>query len=190
MKILSLILIFSIGIMAHSKAQDVELSAKAGMNVATLGNADMGYASRIGYHLGGMAEFITTPFFSIQAELLYSLQGAATDQSHEIYLNYHYLNVPLLAKAYFYEHASFEIGIQYGFLLKAVEKNDIYSQNQSDLVKSSDFAGVFGVAYKLDEKFTFGVRYNLGTSNTAKQKVVYEQRLTNKVLQISIGYIL
>ncbi len=178
------------GIIAHSKAQEVELSAKAGMNVATLGSADMGYVSRIGYHVGGMAEFITTPFFSIQAELLYSLQGAATDRSRQVYLNYHYLNVPLLAKAYFYEDASFEIGIQYGLLLKAVDKNEFYAQDQSEFVKSTDFAGVFGLAYKLDEKFTFGLRYNLGISNTAKQKVVFEKRLTNKVFQMSIGYIL
>ena len=178
------------GIMSTSKAQDVELSAKAGMNVATLGKSDLGYAARIGYHVGGMAEFITTPFFSIQVELLYSLQGAAIDQSRQIYLNYHYLNVPLLAKAYFYEDASFEIGIQYGYLLKAVDKNDFNAQDQSESVKSSDFAGVFGLAYKLDDKFTFGLRYNLGIGNTAKQNVVYEKRLTNRVFQVSIGYIL
>ena len=60
-------------------AQDVELGIKAGMNVATLGKSDLGYVSRIAYHLGGSAEFITTPFFSVQTELLYSLQGAATE---------------------------------------------------------------------------------------------------------------
>jgi len=170
-------------------SQDVEFGFKGGMNISTLGKSDLGYVARIGYHFGGTAEFITTPFFSVQMELLYSLQGAAIDRSREVYLNYHYLNIPLLAKAYFYEDASFLIGIQYGLLLKAVDKNEFYSEDRSDDVNKSDFAVVFGLEYKLNEKFTFGIRYNLGITNTAKQNIIYERRLTNRVLQLSIGYI-
>ena len=159
------------------------------MNISTLGKSDLGYVARVGYHLGGTAEFITTPFFSIQTELVYSLQGAALDRSREVYLNYHYLNIPLMAKAYFYEDASFLIGFQYGLLLKAVDKNELYSEDRSDDVNNSDFSAVFGLEYKLNEKFTFGLRYNLGITNTAKQDIIYERRLTNRVLQISFGYI-
>ena len=173
----------------NSKAQEVELGLKGGMNISTLGKSELGNVARIAYHFGGTAEFITTPFFSIQTELLYSLQGAATDQSRQVYLNYHYLNIPLLAKAYFYEDASFEIGVQYGLLLKAVDKNEFYSQDRSDEVSNSDFAVVFGLNYKLDEKFTFGFRYNLGITNTAKQDIIYEKRYTNRVLLISLGYV-
>ncbi|MCK5705407.1 MAG: PorT family protein [Cyclobacteriaceae bacterium] len=171
-------------------SQEVELGVKGGMNISTLGKSELGNVARIAYHFGGTAEFITTPFFSIQTELMYSLQGAATDQSRQVYLNYHYLNIPLLAKAYFYEDASFEIGVQYGLLLKAVDKNEFYSQDRSDEVSNSDFAVVFGLNYKLDEKFTFGFRYNLGITNTAKQDIIYEKRYTNRVLLISLGYIL
>lgn len=170
-------------------SQEVELGVKAGMNISTLGKSDLGYVARVGYHLGGTAEFITTPFFSIQTELVYSLQGAALDRSREVYLNYHYLNIPLMAKAYFYEDASFLIGFQYGLLLKAVDKNELYSEDRSDDVNNSDFSAVFGLEYKLNEKFTFGLRYNLGITNTAKQDIIYERRLTNRVLQISFGYI-
>ena len=170
-------------------SQEVELGLKGGMNISTLGKSELGNVARIAYHFGGTAEFITTPFFSIQTELMYSLQGAATDQSRQVYLNYHYLNIPLLAKAYFYEDASFEIGVQYGLLLKAVDKNEFYTQDRSYEVSNSDFAVVFGLNYKLDEKFTFGFRYNLGITNTAKQDIIYEKRHTNRVLLISLGYI-
>ena len=94
-----------------------------------------------------------------------------------------------MAKAYFYEDASLELGIQYGLLLKAVDKTDYYSQDRSEDVKSSDFAAVFGLTYKLDEKFIFSLRYNLGISNTAKQDIIYEKRFTNRVFQLSLGYI-
>lgn len=181
--------IFLILITFHAvKSQEVELGVKAGMNVCTLGRPVLGLQSRVAYHVGGMAEFITTPFFSIQTELVYSLQGAAIDRTQQIFLNYHYLNIPLLAKAYFYEDASFEMGVQYGRLLKAVNAN--YLGNQTDETNKNDFAVVFGLAYKLNERFNFGLRYNLGITNTADIDIIYEQRYTNRVLQISFGYIL
>lgn len=179
---LPLIMLFN-----EARAQEVELGAKAGMNVSNLGKS--GYLARIGYHVGGTAEFITTPFFSIQTELVYSLQGAAIDRSQNIYLNYHYLNLPVLAKAYFYEDASFEIGMQYGFLMKAVNKSDVYTDEITSQVNRNDFAAVFGLNYKLGDRFNFGLRYNLGITNTQKQDVIYENRRTNRVLHISFGLI-
>ena len=168
-------------------SQEVEIGIKGGMNVTTLGRSELGLPSRIGYHVGGTSEFILTPFFSIQTELVYSLQGAAIDRSQQIYLNYHYLNIPLLAKAYFYEDASFEIGVQYGYLLKAV--NQTYLGNQNDAINKNDFSIAFGLAYKLNETLTFGIRYNLGITNTSDLDIIYEQRYTNRVLQLSMGYI-
>ena len=170
-----------------ASAQEVEIGIRGGLNIATLGRSELGFLPRIAYHIGGTAEFITTPFFSIQTELIYSLQGAAVDRSQNINLSYHYINVPLLAKAYFYEDASFEIGLQYGRLLKAV--NASYLGSTEDAVNKNDFAAVFGLAYKLNEKFNFGIRYNLGISNTADRDIVYELRHTNRVLQISFGYL-
>lgn len=180
--------IFYVAIVSfYSHAQEVEIGIKGGMNVATLGKSTLGFLPRVSYHLGGTAEFITTPFFSIQTELMYSLQGAAVDRSQNIYLNYHYLNIPLLAKAYFYEDASFEIGIQYGRLIKAV--NESYIGSTEDQVNKNDFAVVFGLAYKIGEKVNFGIRYNLGITNTADRDIIYEARHTNRVLQISLGYL-
>ncbi|NJN27132.1 MAG: PorT family protein [Cyclobacteriaceae bacterium] len=184
--LLSAITIFYI---STSFAQDVQFGMKAGMNVATLGSSSLGFLPRIAYHAGATAEFITTPFFSLQTELVYSLQGAAIDRSQNIYLNYHYLNVPLMAKVYFYEDACFELGVQYGRQLKAVDKNDYYAQNQSGELKKNDFALLFGLCYTLNDEFTFGIRYNLGITNTSPQDIIYEKRYTNRVLQLSIGYL-
>ena len=170
-----------------TSAQEVEIGLRGGLNIATLGKSNLGFLSRVAYHVGGTAEFITTPFISIQTELMYSLQGAAVDRAQNIYLSYHYLNLPLLAKAYFYEDASFELGFQYGRLLKAV--NATYLGSTEDAVNKNDFSAIFGLAYKLDERFTFGLRYNLGISNTADRDIIYELRHTNRVLQISLGYI-
>jgi len=184
-----LVFILFILSLGYSYSQEVEFGVKGGMNASTLGKSNLGYVPRIGYLIGGTVEFITTPFFSIQTELNYSLQGAAKDRSRQVYLNYHYLNIPLLLKAYFHENASFELGAQYGLLLRAVEKNEFNNQDRSDEVNNSDFAAVFGLTYKLNEQFTFGLRFNLGISNTANRDIIYELRHTNKVLQLSFGYV-
>lgn len=170
-------------------AQEVEWSARGGLNFCTLGKLDANFQPKIGYHVGLGAEFITTPYFSIQPELVYSLQGATIDQSEGIYLNYHYLNLPLVFKIYFLEEASFDLGAQYGFLLKATNKDDYGPENITDDVNRHDFALVFGFSYKLDEKFLFSLRYNMGLSNTGGQDVIFEQRLTNKTLQLTAAYI-
>lgn len=169
-------------------SQEVEYGVKAGLNISTLGKSDLGFDSRLAYNFGGTVEFITTPFFSVQIELVYSLQGAAIDRTQNIYLNYHYINIPFLAKAYFYDDASFLIGVQYGYLFKAVDKNEFYGSELDDLNKH-DFAVVFGLEYKLNEKFSFSFRYNLGLTNTTDQEIIYEKRFTNRVLQMSFGYI-
>jgi len=174
-------------LITDAKAQEVEWGVKGGMNVATLGRSELGYLPRVTYHVGGSAEFITTPFISVQTELVYSLQGAALDRSQDIYLSYHYLNVPLLGKAYFYEDASFELGVQYGRMIKAVYSN--FAGSQEDEINKNDFSVVFGLAYKIGEKVNFGLRYNLGITNTADLDIIYEQRYTNRVLQISFGYL-
>ncbi|MDZ7607291.1 MAG: porin family protein [Cyclobacteriaceae bacterium] len=170
-------------------AQEVEWSAKAGLNFSTLGKVDANFQPKIGYHAGVAAEFITTPYFSVQPELVYSLQGATIDQTQGVYQNYHYLNVPLVFKIYFYEDASFDIGAQYGYLLKAAYKDDLGSINRTDDVNRHDFALVFGFSYKLNEKFLFNLRYNMGLSNTGDVIIAFEQRVTNKTLQLTAAYI-
>jgi hypothetical protein len=187
MKRLLIFILLSCSINCTVKAQEVEIGVRAGMNVTNLGRS--GYLDRIGYNVGMTAEFVTTPFFSILTELQYSLQGAALDRSQNIFLNYHYLNIPLMAKVYFYEDASFELGAQYGYLLKAMNKSDFYNDDITGQVNRHDFAIVIGLTYKLSERWNAGVRYNLGISNTQNQDTIYENRRTNRVLQISVGWL-
>lgn len=175
------------GTLSSAVAQEVELSAKAGMNVSNLGKS--GYLDKIGYHVGMATEFITTPFFSIQTELMYSLQGAAIDYTQRIFLNYHYLDVPVFAKVYFLEDASFDLGMQYGFLLSAIQKYDFGKENMTESVNRHDFSVVLGFTYRIKDNYYAGLRYNIGITNTQQNNLNYENRITNRVLMISAGII-
>ncbi len=173
-----------------AKSQETLWGVKGGMNVTDIGKKEMGYVTRLAWHAGGFGEFIMTPFVSIQIELMYSLQGAATDASREVRLNYHYANLPIFAKIYFLEDASFELGIQYGYLVKAIKKTDYgYTENLNSLVNRNDFSLVLGFAYNLGESIVFDLRYNMGISDTRGADIIYELRRTNRVLQLSFGYI-
>ncbi len=187
MKRIYLISFFVFLLSGELLAQETQFGLKAGLNVSDIGGKDVGYVTRLTYHAGGVAEFVITPFFSVQAELVYSLQGAAVDRSREVLLSYHYLNVPVIGKIYFYEDASLDLGVQYGYLLKAVIDNSIYPSDTE--IKKNDFAAVAGLSYILSEKVLFSLRYNIGINSTINENVIWEIKKTNRVLQISVGYI-
>lgn len=173
----------------EASAQTYHPILKAGLNITNLGKQDFGFVSRLTYHAGAALEARFTPFFSLQPELVYSLQGAAKDINREFKLSYHYLNLPLLARIYFYERASFNMGMQYGYLLKAVDRDNINNDDITDSVNRHDLAGVIGFGYTLSDRFVFDLRYNIGITNTAGFDVIFQQRVTNRVMQLSMGYL-
>ncbi len=180
------VLFFFIGA-SPAWSQESYWGFKGGMNVADLGNKDLGYVTRLSWHAGGVGEFVMTPFISLQIELVYSSQGAFIDNSREVKINYQYANLPILAKIYFVEDASFEIGMQYGYLIKAAKKTPQYTEVLN--ANRNDFAAVFGLAYDLGQTVVFELRYNLGISDTRGTDIVYDARVTNRVLQISVDFL-
>ena len=171
-------------------AQEHEVAIKGGININDLGGKSIPLYSTLGFHGGFYYERIISSYFSIQPELTISLQGAAFDRSNDTKLNYTYLNIPLLGKFYLVDDLAFEIGPQLGVLLSAKEVSDFGNIDISDQVRNTDFSVIFGLGYKYRGRTSLTFRYNLGISNTNLQDVVYEARLTNRVFQISLAYIL
>ncbi len=171
-----------------ARPQESYWGFKGGLNVADLGGKNLGYVSKLSWHAGGVGEFVMSPFVSLQVELVYSNQGAFTDNSREVKLNYQYINLPVFAKFYYLKNASFELGLQYGYLFKAAKKTPQYTETLSS-VNRNDFAAVFGLAYDLGETVVLEVRYNLGISDTRGTDIVYDARMTNRVLQISVDFL-
>lgn len=176
-------------------AQQVNFGAKAGANFATL-NGDVDDTSmKVGLHVGGVAEYMINEKFSLQAELLYSMQGAKNEYSEsysfndysEIYseeatYKLNYINLPVMAKYYLADNFSIVAGPQIGFLTSAkadfdetytiteggsttVETESISDLDIKDALKSIDFGLNFGLGYKLDNGLNFEARYNLGLMN-------------------------
>jgi opacity protein-like surface antigen len=186
---------------AFANAQEVKFGVKGGINLSTLTGDVEDASSKVGFQAGGFAEIKLTEEFSIQPEILYSLQGAKGDQSGFGYsskstLNLSYLNIPVMFKYYVAEKFSFEAGPQIGFLLSAKEdvKVSAYGESASekidvkDNLKSIDFGVNFGAGYDFTENISAGVRYNLGLSNIADFGDGDNTKFRNSVFSLSVGY--
>ncbi|WP_294822418.1 porin family protein [uncultured Flavobacterium sp.] len=194
------ILLSAVAVMAFgaaAQAQEMKFGVKAGLNIANQGSDAETEGSRMGLHIGGVAEFKLSENFSIQPELLYSMMGSKVNTItedltvEEVDNKLDYLTLPVLAKYYIMEGLSLEAGPYVGFLMSAKQEDtDI-----KDGIKSIDFGLNAGVAYDLPMGVFFQARYVLGLSDindagdTEIGGVTYEApKVTNNGLQISVGY--
>lgn len=196
MKKTLLIAVLAFGLIANAQDFKVKYGAKAGVNIANITGAEESFDPIISFHAGGFAEFLISDKFSIQPELLYSVQGAknkkANDYFNETILNLNYLNLPIMAKYYIAEGFSLEVGSEIGLKLGAKVKVKSNSIDAGKNFKDVAFGLNFGAGYKLDNGLNFGARYNLGLTNISK----YEDDDSNNnnispknsVIQFSVGY--
>ncbi|SFU38479.1 Outer membrane protein beta-barrel domain-containing protein [Pustulibacterium marinum] len=171
-----IVLVSFLGGMGLLRAQESSLGIKAGVNFSTLtGDGFEGLDSKTGYHFGIVGELGISEKFSIQPEVLYSTQGA---ESEDVDFDINYLNVPILAKIYFLRNISFQVGPQFGYVTD--QSGDGFDLANVDL-KDYDLSGAAGVEVKFKSIFLQG-RYNFGLSD------VTDSGTKNAVFQFSVGY--
>jgi opacity protein-like surface antigen len=175
--ILSAVAVFAFG---FANAQDVKFGAKVALNVASLSGDIENVSSLVGFQVGGFAEIKVSEKFAVQPELMFSTQGASSDDG-DITLNY--LNIPVMAKYYVAKSFSLEAGPQIGFLLSA--KSD--GEDMKDETSSTDFGFNFGAGYDFTENLSAGLRYNLGLSNLIDVEG-FDGTAKNGVFSVALGY--
>jgi len=173
------LLIAILAVAGVSNAQDMKFGVKGGLNFANVTNTT-DTSMRTAFHLGGFANIGVSDKFSVQPELIYSAQGVKSSSST---LALDYLNIPVMAQFKVADQVSLEVGPQIGFLMSA--KAD--SVDYKEYMKSTDFGLNFGGAYNIDENMSVGLRYNMGLSDTAKERSAGDAT-KNSVVQLSFGY--
>ncbi|OBX24092.1 MULTISPECIES: porin family protein [Bizionia] len=178
------LLLSAIAVLGFSQlqAQDIHFGAKVGINFSDIYGDNTGATGPITtiINFGVMAEKSLTEKFSIQPEIMYSIQGYSFNDD-VVTLNY--LNLPLMGKYYVTKGFSIEAGPQIGFLLSA-KNEDIKVKDNFNAV---DFGINFGLGYKLNNGLNFGARYNLGLSNV-NDVSGSSDKIRNGVVQVSVGY--
>ena len=202
--ILAAVAVFTFG---AATAQDMKFGVKAGLNLANT-TAD-GAAMKVGGNFGVFGDFKVSDKFSVQPEILYSMQGAKasttlsgggftlTDDRTQ---SLGYINIPVMGKFYATKDLSLQFGPQIGFLMTVKEEVVQTSNNQTFYPNSTtsstdktgynsvDFGLNFGVGYNITEKFMVDLRYNLGLNGIEKNLAPNQTATKNRVLSVNFGY--
>lgn len=169
------------------KAQDFNLGVKAGFNLSSLGgDSRYNYATKPGFHIGGLAEIPFSDEITLQPEVLLSFQGSGTGGTlYSGDINLFYLNVPLMAKYNVWDELYVEAGPQLGLLLSSNIDADSYNTSVTPDKNSLDIGLGVGAGYRLNDEFYFQLRFVPGLVN-----VVKDFSSKNRVFQLSAVYFL
>ncbi|MAP81197.1 MAG: outer membrane channel superfamily protein [Aequorivita sp.] len=161
-------------------AQGIDLGIKAGANFAKISDVS-DLSSKTGFQAGVFAGVKFTEKVAIQADLLYSQQGAEFDYGK---FDLNYVNVPIVLKYYLVQGLNVQVGPQFGFILDdEIYEESIGGVRFEENAEKSDVSGIVGAGYD----FPFGVRvdarYNFGFTD-----VLENNDSKNNVFSIALGY--
>lgn len=185
MKTKFLVAIALMAISATVSAQ--EFGVKGGLNLYKIG-VDAGDKTDLkpGFHLGVLAHIHMSDQFALQPELVYSMQGAKTENDGDDWsVNLNYVNIPLMFQYMFDNGFRIQAGPQLGFLASAKNKADGNSVDVKDGYNSIEFGIPFGVGYISPSGFGVDARYNLGLSNINEDN---DSKAYNRGIQVGVFY--
>jgi len=183
----------------NTLSREVSFGVKGGVNFATInGDGFDSPDSRTSFHVGALAEFPLADIFSIQVEALYSGQGFEYNtpetfltDSRKIEYQLDYITVPVLAKVYLFKGFSLEAGPQFGFLVNEEldsAPNDNDGDTNTDEAKDFEFGFAGGVTFQTDMGLFATARYTQGVTEIFEDRDDADNKATNSVFQIGIGY--
>ena len=163
-------IILSLAIVAFATlgvSAQVNFGVKGGLNISTLrGNDVQASKSLVGGYGGFLANIPISTMFSLQPEVLYSLEGAREEGVGNPKTLLNYINIPVMLK--YSDPSGFygELGPQIGILASAKFQEDGESDvDIKKLLKSTNFSLGFGAGWNFSPKVGVGLRYNLGLSS-------------------------
>ncbi|RDK85349.1 porin family protein [Marinirhabdus gelatinilytica] len=168
-------------------AQGIDLGLKAGVNFANItdaqqGAADLDLSSRTGLVVGAFVGAKLSDKFGIQADLLYSQQGAEFDAGE---FNLDYVNVPIVAKIFLVKGFHVQAGPQFGVVVNDDAQTVIGEVINDIAVNDFEVSGVVGIGYDVPLGLRLEGRYNFGFSDVPEAEGASGK---NSVVTLSIGY--
>lgn len=182
----------------NTRSMSPSFGVKGGVNFATVnGDGFDSPDSRTSFHVGALAEFPLAEMFSVQVEALYSGQGFEQnynipligDRTVEYQLDY--INVPVLAKVYLFKGFSLEAGPQFSFLVNEEidsAPNDNEGDTNTDAAKDFEFGFAGGLTFQTEMGLFATARYNQGVTEIFKDRENADNKASNSVFQIGIGF--
>ncbi len=178
--------------------ENLEFGVKAGLNFASFNDDQVFNAdSRMGVHLGFFGRYLFSRRLSGKVELLYSSQGARTDEfsifdNYAIHLNY--LSIPILGEIMIADQLRLELGPYIGVLVSSrqsfkglVGGREVINTN-NDKTNFVDVGVVGGISYNFPSGLGLGLRYNQGFADALGKDFFSDASGSNTVFQIATYY--
>jgi len=186
----------------------ISFGVKGGLNLSTVNGGSFDSPDyRAGFHAGVVVEFPIAEIFSIQVEGLYSQQGYEINDFRDLGIGYpsarpvlgandnteteyqlDYINVPVMFKFYITEGFSVEAGPQFSFLVSEEYDDRPYSgtgDRNTDIFETFDVGATGGITIQTPSGIFASGRYTQGITDILQNS---DQKITNSVFQISLGY--
>ncbi len=155
----------------NAVAQDLKFGAKGGLNFSNFGGDEADHKMKVGFHIGGFAQYGINDALSLQPELLLSFEGAKDDGGDDNPTSLTYINIPVMVnyKIAAVQGLYVEVGPQLGFLLGAKYdgEDEIMGDKVKDYFKSTNFSLGLGAGYAINDNISVGLRYSLGLTSIA-----------------------
>ena len=196
----------------NSADAQVSFGVKAGPQLTNFAGSDVEESNmKVGFNVGGYANIRFSEQLAFQPELLFSLQGAKTEESlsefgvtvkNEGKTNLSYINVPLMMKWYAYDGLNFEFGPQVGFNVAAKGKSTTTTTGAGDFdgtvetegdienISTVDFGVNIGAGYEMANGLNFGLRYGRGLTSISdiEDNNGDKAKVFNSVISLGVGY--
>lgn len=189
-----------------SQAQ-VKFGAKAGMNLSRF--TENFETMKPGFHAGIYAQVKLHPMFSIQPEVLYSMQGATEEETNTTLgqtitakgsVTSHNVIVPVMLQFTPIKSLTIEAGPQFGFnlgmsLYSEVTMSGLVDDSFEESVdlgeedyKMFDFGLAAGLKYNVTSNVNVYARYVFGLTNVFVYEEDYDDAAMNQNLMFGVGY--
>ena len=161
---------------------------KVGANISNISGDNPYDGIKGAMHVGAVAEITVSDLFSVQPELLYSMQGSQDKDDSSLKNNNHYITLPIMVKYFINETISIDAGPQIGYLLFAQKSNGWEEWTDiKDQLNAFDYGFNIGASYEMDNGMNINIRYNYNFANIYKSND-FDLKANNTVIQISLGY--
>lgn len=176
-KLIVVIAVLFMGTTAFS--QGLDLGVKAGVNFANVSDVN-DLSNKTGFQAGIFAGINFSDKLGIQADLLYSQQGAEFDAGK---FDLSYVNVPVVLKYYLVQGLNLQAGPQFGFIVDDKISLDVFGDIAE--AEKADVSGVVGAGYDFPFGIRLDARYNFGLTDVTKEE---DFKGKNQVFSIALGY--
>jgi len=201
-----IIFIITFALLSSSISAQTYFGFKVGFNGSNIGGDNNLKGIKPAMHVGAVAEIQVSDLFSIQPELLYSIQGSqkkndvsqqnlppsvqASRGERESYIknNNHYITLPIMVKYFVSDFISIDAGPQVGYLVFAKTSNGWEEWTDTkDSLNAFDYGVNLGASYEMDNGMNINIRYNYNFANIYKSNN-FDFKANNTNIQVSLGY--